>query len=226
MKNYKRKIQFIDASNNLATLEIKITNYFSICAEYQCSGGQCLDRINPKTKEQKLLINLWKKYHLKSNYPKHLENIVEKLCDIIDIEFEETRIDNKQSDEDLLKLVQSLNLDLEDNFYIACIKNFDLSIEDLRNIEENSDHEYSIQGIDYLICDDETAEEKFNEAVESYIDECVFSQMPEQYHCYFDTEKFINDCRYDGRGRELNYYDGNEEDQTVFGETFYFYRRG
>ena len=87
MENYKRKTQFIDANNNLATLEIEfdknINHNFTICADYCNNAGQCLRDIYPRTKEQKLLINIWKKYHLQKNYPQNLESIVERLCDLI-----------------------------------------------------------------------------------------------------------------------------------------------
>lgn len=165
------QIKFIDKNNNLVELEIKIDDYISFCADYENGGGQCNNRIKPETKEQRILLNLWKKYHLRKNYPLHLEAIINKLADIINEEFRENIIDNKQSDDDLEEIIQSLDLEFDDNFYIACINNFELSIKDLEEITLESDY------------------------------------------------------RYDGRGHYLNSYDGNEEEQTVFDETFYFYRR-
>lgn len=60
-----RKVSFKDKENNLATIEIEITdNRLSMCGEYRGGGGQCLDSIKPKNKEQERLIEIWRRWHL------------------------------------------------------------------------------------------------------------------------------------------------------------------
>ena len=65
----KENISFIDADNNLVNceLEIKQTSKgmeFSMSGSYDSSCGQIFNSINPRTKTQKRLIELWNKYHL------------------------------------------------------------------------------------------------------------------------------------------------------------------
>jgi len=93
-------------------------------------------------------------------------------------------------------------------------------IEDTREESEISDGEY-------LVLDDSEADERFEQSIESYIDDCVLSEIPKQYRCYFDAEKFINDCKInDGRGNSLASYDSEENEikDPDSDEWFYIYR--
>ena len=51
------------------------------------------------------------------------------------------------------------------------------------------------------------------------------SEMPKYLQNYFDSKRFIDDCKHDGRGHWLSGYDGHENYQTVDvgGEVFEFY---
>lgn len=85
---------------------------------------------------------------------------------------------------------------------------------------------YEYAGTDYLVCTDEEADEEARESMENYIDECVLHEIPEQYHWYFDTEKFCEDAiNADGRGHILNRYDGEEGEAEHDGATYYIYRQ-
>lgn len=67
---------------------------------------------------------------------------------------------------------------------------------------------------DYLVLTDSEADEKWGEYIDSYIEECVLSEIPERYRFYFDTEGFKKDCEIDGRGHSLA-CDGAENEVNI-----------
>jgi len=77
---------------------------------------------------------------------------------------------------------------------------------------------------DYLVCTDDEADDRWEDSLQSYIDDCIMSEIPEYLQRYFDEEKWKQDARYDGRGHSLASYDGEEFEETIEGETFYIYR--
>lgn len=66
----EKKIKFVDAENNIINCEIELKDkekdkpVFSMSGSYDSSCGQIFDNIKPRTKDQKHLIDLWRKYHL------------------------------------------------------------------------------------------------------------------------------------------------------------------
>lgn len=65
----KRTVEFLDATRNKVVAECEVTNRngypeFTMSGEYNNSMGQCFDRVEPATDEQRKLIELWKKWHL------------------------------------------------------------------------------------------------------------------------------------------------------------------
>lgn len=109
----------------------------------------------------------------------------------------------------------------------ALAQHLDLSKQDeIDDIEECSACEtYTYADDDYLVITDSEADEKWDEYMDNYIDECVLGEIPESCRSYFDTERFKNDCSYDGRGHILSSYDGEEHCEDVDGETYYIYRK-
>jgi len=79
-------------------------------------------------------------------------------------------------------------------------------------------------GDEYLVCDNDEAEQYWDESIEQYIDDCVLPEISEQYRSYFDYESFKRDCSFDGRGHTLNSYDGTEYEETVNGTTYFLYQ--
>ncbi len=77
---------------------------------------------------------------------------------------------------------------------------------------------------EWLVVTDDEADDLWDEDLENFIDECVLHELPERYQCYFDREKFKNDCKIDGRAHSLGRYDGSEWEEGVDGITFYIYR--
>lgn len=88
-------------------------------------------------------------------------------------------------------------------------------------VEEITGDDY---GNDYLVLTDEEADEKWDEALDSYLDDCVYSELPKHYHGYFDEEKWKSDAKMDGRGHSLATYDGHEHYETIDGDEFYIYK--
>lgn len=80
-------------------------------------------------------------------------------------------------------------------------------------------------GAEYRVLTDSDADSAADEYLESYIDDCVLSELPEQYRGYFDSDKFKRDVLLgDGRGPQLASYDGAENEQQIDGEWFFIYR--
>lgn len=88
--------------------------------------------------------------------------------------------------------------------------------------------EKAIEDYDYEVYTDEEADDKWDEELDNYIDECIMPEfdrhLPNMY-VYFDDEAWKRDARYDGRGHSLARYDGVENYEEVDRETFYIYRQ-
>lgn len=76
----------------------------------------------------------------------------------------------------------------------------------------------------FKVLTDDEATKAFDGYKENYIDDTVLSQIPKEYHQYFDSEKFVEDCL-DDRGAALNSYDGQEYKVTINGTTYYIYKQ-
>ena len=95
-------------------------------------------------------------------------------------------------------------------------------------IDENpwNTHEFSADGAEYEVLTDDEANDRWDQALESYIDDCIMPELPEPLASYFDVEAWKRDARFDGRGHAINHYDGGEdwEKDPETGEEFYIYR--
>jgi|688.fasta_scaffold382403_2 hypothetical protein len=105
----------------------------------------------------------------------------------------------------------------------------DYCIHNCTEVEELEDDDYSI---DYMILTDEEADEKWEESLDNYIEECITPEIDKlsegagnlSYYITFDEESWKRDARMDGRGHSLSSYDGHENEETIEGTTFYIYR--
>jgi hypothetical protein len=96
---------------------------------------------------------------------------------------------------------------------------------DMYREEAKRGSEFKLDGREYNVFDDYDADKAFEESMKCYIDECVLSEIPEQYRYYFDEENFIKDTqRNDGRGPSLATYDGEELEAYVNEKFYYGYR--
>ncbi len=101
-----------------------------------------------------------------------------------------------------------------------------LEIEDIEEIEEvsYSDYTFEAEGGEYLVVTDSEADQLWEESLDSYLEECIYPELPQNMISYFDDEAWKRDARIDGRGHSLSHYDGGEDWEDVNGETFYIYR--
>lgn len=69
---------------------------------------------------------------------------------------------------------------------------------------------YSIGRREYAVGTDAEADEAWDQALDSYLDECVLPELPETAKRYFDCDAWKADARHDGRGHALGSYNGDE----------------
>ena len=80
-------------------------------------------------------------------------------------------------------------------------------------------------GSEYLVLTDDEADQRWDDYLENYLDECVLPELPDNAQHYFDREAWKSDARHDGRGHCLSSYDGCEHEyQDKDGNYWYIYR--
>ena len=109
----------------------------------------------------------------------------------------------------------------------ALIKFLNLTDEEAEDLTVSTynDNVYEYCGEEYEVLTDEEAEERWEEELDNYLEECIYPQIPEDLQFYFDDEKWKRDARLDGRGHSIARYDGEENEETIDGTTFYIYRQ-
>lgn len=98
----------------------------------------------------------------------------------------------------------------------------DTDVSDVSDVSERYEI-YSAGGNDYMILTDEEADEKWDEYLENYIDDCL--EIPEPMARYFDREAWKRDARMDSRGHSLSSYDGEENEVRINGTTYFLYQQ-
>ena len=88
-------------------------------------------------------------------------------------------------------------------------------IREIGRFEEAQYNHYGLTILDaeqgeYAIGTEDQAEEAWEQALDSYIEECIEPELPGSLMNYFDEEKWKSDARFDGRGHALSSYDGCE----------------
>lgn len=97
-----------------------------------------------------------------------------------------------------------------------------ISVDD---VDHDYDETYSVEGGEYLVFTDDEADAAADASMDSYLDDCVFPDLPEVAQRYFDVASWKRDCLLsDGRGHLLASYDGAEETADIDGTTYYIYR--
>jgi len=123
----------------------------------------------------------------------------------------------------------------DENGYLPSDERFEPTFDEYCNdnfieVEEYDTNDYNN---DYLILTDEEADDKWEEELQNYIDECITPEIDKiaegqsnlSYYIKFDEEMWKRDAKMDGRGHCLGRYDGNENEETVNGTTYYIYRQ-
>lgn len=111
--------------------------------------------------------------------------------------------------------------DIEDTEEPPIISNFLTYCQNNLTEVEAYEDDYSN---DYLVLTDEEADDRWEESMDSYIEECILPELPKNLRYYFDSEKWKKDASFDGRGHSLASYDGEEHEEKVNGTTYYIYR--
>jgi len=233
----KNTIEFLDKNRNKASVKIEITERngypeLSLSGEIEGSMGQCQDSIKPANRFQSKLLKLWDNYHLKNisavkpNIETQINNIVEGIEEAEDErKGKPINVPEGQDgafDDTLTETTGFKDRDLD--LCKALIAMFDLCEDDLQDIEIE-DTRVCVQGTGYLAGTDSEMDEAWDESLQSYLDECVLPDLPEQMQQYFDEEKWKTDALQDGRAHSLNRYDGGEESVEINGEWFYAYQQ-
>ena len=89
--------------------------------------------------------------------------------------------------------------------------------------EEYSECDSHIDLDRYRVYTDEEANDALDEALDSYCEEHILSQIPSYLHQYFDDEEWKFDNSSD-RGFYLGQSDGDEHEETINGNTYYIYK--
>jgi len=100
--------------------------------------------------------------------------------------------------------------EIDVNFSIYCSNNLS-EVEDFDND-------------DYLVLTDDEADDAWEDALDSYLEDCIYPELSGNLKRYFDDDKWKQDARYDGRGHALSSYDGCENEENVNGTIYYIYR--
>ena len=100
-----------------------------------------------------------------------------------------------------------------------------LQLVEYDEIEEEDDERYTYGRQEYLVLTDGAADRHFSDSLDSYIDDCILPELPENLRYYFDYEAFKRDVEIsDGRGPTLASYDGEENEEEVNGTLCFIYR--
>ena len=141
-------------------------------------------------------------------------------------------------DEQVIALAQHLGLNLEPDFdsYVdeegTEEEQEEQRAEAIQEITDELDQitndygtTYSYYSQEYDVMTDEEADDRWEEELDNYIDECVMPEIPSHLQNYFDEDKWKDDAKYDGRGHAISRYDGEEYEEDVNGTTYYIYRQ-
>ena len=91
-------------------------------------------------------------------------------------------------------------------------------VSDIYELDIDTD-EIEINGETLLVLTDDEADARWDEELDSYLEDCVYSELPENFAPYFDEKKWKQDARFDGRGHAISHYDGDEHEYFIDGET-------
>lgn len=92
--------------------------------------------------------------------------------------------------------------------------------------ETIKDHAISLlESEDYIILDDQEADDMFSNLMDDIINDTVLTQIPDNLQYYFDTDSYKEDVKQnDGRGHIISFYDGEEHEHVYNGTSYYIYR--
>lgn len=100
--------------------------------------------------------------------------------------------------------------------------------DEMENLTESTYNENIIEyyNEEYEVLTDEEADERWDEELQYYIDECIMPEIKDEtLRRYFDEEAWKRDARFDGRGHAISRYDGAEYEERINNTWYYIYRQ-
>lgn len=99
-------------------------------------------------------------------------------------------------------------------------------IEDINELDIDTD-EVTINGENLFVLTDDEAEDRYEQELDWYIEQCIMPEIPKYLQYYFDEESWKRDTRIDwSRGRAIASYDEDEHEFNIDEEWIYIYRVG
>ena len=155
----------------------------------------------------------------------------EVLAEIIAEEDEEDEDDRPLTHENLAALRDDLDEDeVRAVIAAATVGGYDLSEAqgaEFTTYGGSYGHGYGVEvgGDEFSVMTDDEADAAQDDALDSFLDECVLHEQDGTAERYFDREAWKADAKHAGRGHSLASYDGHEnEHDDDRGETLYVYR--
>lgn len=150
------------------------------------------------------------------------EGFEDKLNNLLD-EIEEQNNDERKVTEDDYELFTQQDFESPETAHAIAVM-LELSINEIDDISEEGNYRYCVQGVDYIAGTDEEMDEVWDEYLDNYIEDCILPELPKNMVNYFDTEKWKDDARIDGRAHTINNYDGSELSCCIDDVWYYAYR--
>jgi len=114
-------------------------------------------------------------------------------------------------------------MEITDERIAALAEYLSISIDDISQ-SKYDECTFDADGGEYMVLTDDEANEKWEESLDNYLEECIYPTLPDNMRNYFDDEKWKRDARFDGRGHSLSYYDGNEVGVEINDTWYYIFR--
>lgn len=95
-----------------------------------------------------------------------------------------------------------------------CGRDLDM-VDDINLLDDIDTDEIDFNGETILVLTDDEADNRWDEELDSYLEDRVYPDLPDNLKYYFDDEKWKNDARMDGRGHAIAHYDGEENEYKI-----------
>lgn len=161
---------------------------------------------------EELPVDLWQK----------VEDLMDTIAEEEANEDEIVTKDTKFTEEEL----KEMSYDDEDKAIALAIL-YSVRKKDLLDwsaITNDRGNYWTIYWTEYLFGTDDEMDREWDEALESYIDDCILPWL-NGYWQYFDNESWKDDVKMDWRWNTLNRYDGSEDDITYGWIIYYSYQQ-
>lgn len=221
-KILERIVEITDSSEDEFSIEI-ILDYSG--EEAYLKLDPIVDDISPDGINQEQLVNYYNEHNEtpvdnSGTSIMLMWNDIEELC----LELESEEENKKLCKESVEHSYNEGLLDDYDDKEIAVGIHIETDINGLKEISNNYHNTFDTPEGEYYCADEGEMESDLDDYLDNYIDECVLSEVPENFRDYFDTEKFKSDCEMDGWSHYLGIYDGCGYEVKVNNETYYICR--